>query len=837
MKKLSPLSLAVISALSATPLVSIAQQDDHAQMEEVVALASPIRDSQKAAINAKRDANNFVDVIAADTIGRFPDQNLADSLGRIPGLAIERDQGQARYINFRGAPFRYTAIAIDGVVIPGAENGRIPRFDSFPSVITSRIEANKAITADMPGESIAGYINLNTFNPFDVNGWSVATDVGLGQQTLGDGDISKFSLRTSWSNEVIGFSVFGSSNSREQITDNREYDLALVDDELQVNSLDFRSYKIKREDESIGGRLEYRFEGGLDRVYISTLKTKFTDHEQRNQFVFDFETGASYSGVAQTTGDTGYAPLVTVNRLLEDGIYENSTWTTTLGLDKQVSDWFVEAKLNYTKTENVTDLPIPYSLGGTVAASYDVSQINDPLLTLYSVGTTDALDINDVDYAATYAYIVQQSLDIESTTLKLDAERVLTVFGQSATIKAGVSYNQRDADGDAGTTYFGAFPSDSVDIGDYLTSTPWDSEFTNSIGGTYYDNVGLRNAWEQASGSLTATPDEDTQISIDETITAAYGMLVNEYSWGNLSAGLRIEQTDYTSDGNDSAYSDDNVHWLPSANININLTDDVKLRMSLTTAISRPTYSEWRGSATIDYTSSPVSVSGGNPALESEEAWGGDIAIEWYAGDASLFTAGVFNRQIDKVIYADTSTIDGGDFSDSAAGESWLYTGYVNGEDGHLSGIEVNAIIQAADFLPDALEGFGVSANATFLDSEFTTLSGSQFSLPGTSDVIFNASAFYENDSFSARLNYQYRDAWLSTTENDSMGEYWDAQQRVDLSLSYILPWNIGGDLSLYANANNLTDEIDVRYIDTPRTPNQVESYGRRYLVGVRFNY
>ncbi|MEI8650355.1 TonB-dependent receptor [Paraglaciecola sp. Hal342] len=347
----------------------------------------------------------------------------------------------------------------------------------------------------------------------------------------------------------------------------------------------------------------------------------------------------------------------------------------------------------------------------------------------------------------------------------------------------------------------------------------------------------MRNAWEQASGSLTATPDEDTQISIDETITAAYGMLVNEYSWGNLSAGLRIEQTDYTSDGNDSAYSDDNVHWLPSANININLTDDVKLRMSLTTAISRPTYSEWRGSATIDYTSSPVSVSGGNPALESEEAWGGDIAIEWYAGDASLFTAGVFNRQIDKVIYADTSTIDGGDFSDSAAGESWLYTGYVNGEDGHLSGIEVNAIIQAADFLPDALEGFGVSANATFLDSEFTTLSGSQFSLPGTSDVIFNASAFYENDSFSARLNYQYRDAWLSTTENDSMGEYWDAQQRVDLSLSYILPWNIGGDLSLYANANNLTDEIDVRYIDTPRTPNQVESYGRRYLVGVRFNY
>ena len=64
---------------------------------------TPIRDSQAAAIEAKRNANNVVDILAADTIGRFPDQNLADSLGRVPGLAIERDQGQARYINFRGA--------------------------------------------------------------------------------------------------------------------------------------------------------------------------------------------------------------------------------------------------------------------------------------------------------------------------------------------------------------------------------------------------------------------------------------------------------------------------------------------------------------------------------------------------------------------------------------------------------------------------------------------------------------------------------------------------------------------------------------------------------------
>lgn len=79
--------------------VAVAQTTSDAEMrqETVTVTATPIRDSQVAAIEAKKNADNVVDVLAADTIGRFPDQNLADSLARVPGLAVERDQGQARY--------------------------------------------------------------------------------------------------------------------------------------------------------------------------------------------------------------------------------------------------------------------------------------------------------------------------------------------------------------------------------------------------------------------------------------------------------------------------------------------------------------------------------------------------------------------------------------------------------------------------------------------------------------------------------------------------------------------------------------------------------------------
>ena len=220
-----PLAVAVAVLLAGAQV-----QAQEPEIEEVVVTASPIRDSQLAAIEAKRTALNMSDVVAADTIGRFPDQNLADSLGRLPGLAIERDQGQARFINLRGAPFRYTSIAFDGIDVPGAENGRIPRFDSFPSVITARVEANKAMLPSMPGDSIAGHINIHTYNPFDQEGFAINADLGRGEQKLGAGGIDKQGLRASWSNDSFGVVGFFSENSRDQITDNREYDLAMDPD-------------------------------------------------------------------------------------------------------------------------------------------------------------------------------------------------------------------------------------------------------------------------------------------------------------------------------------------------------------------------------------------------------------------------------------------------------------------------------------------------------------------------------------------------------------------------------------------------------------------------------
>lgn len=822
-----PLIAAVAAAVSAyaTSSASIAQESDASTeklVEEVIVSASPIRDSQQAALDAKRFADNVVDVVSSDTIGRFPDQNIADSLSRLPGIAVERDQGQARYLNMRGAPFRWTGIAFDGIDVPGAENGRIARFDSLPATITSQINANKAVLPSMPGESVAGYVDIQTFSPFAVEGFSLALDVGMGEQDLGGGDVSRNSFRGSWSNESFGIVGFYSKNSRDQVTDNREYELERDDSgTLIVNNLDFRSYFVDREDSAYGGRVEYRGQGALKSVFASTLYSEFIDEEERNQW--DFDMLAPQPGVAVSD-----VPIL-VSRLLEDGVYENSTFTNTIGADFDVGEWRMEARVNYTETEFALRLPIPQSVGGVTSGSFDLSDPEDPLLFLNQ-------PLNTIEYALTLGIDFASELNIDAVKYKLDADRDMEIFGRDSTLQMGFLFDQRESDGYAqalGLDF--AFPVQ--DINAFDTGRLWDANTTNSIGGTYFDNVGLRNAWEAQGGLGPVDVPEDQLVTIDEDIIAAYVMATTRFDWGNIVYGVRIEQTDYTSEGptGDTFLSvdDEFTNVLPSVHLNVDLRDDLKFRLSGTSGVNRPTYNEWRASAAVDVTEQEID--GGNPFLDPEEAYGADVSLEWYYSTASLLSVGAFYRSVDNVIYEDVTTVDGGLYFPPAAGEEWILNSTTNGSNGELSGLEANLMFSAVDYFDGLLGGFGFSVNITLIDSEFETIRGETLGLPGTSDAIYNASLFYENYGLSARLNYQYRDQWISPIEDPS--EVWDEMERLDATVQYTLPFDLSGaTASIYANFNNITDETDVRFAGNG-TINQAESFGSHYLVGLRINY
>ncbi len=66
-------------------------------MEEIVVVAKSIKASKMAALESKRDANNVADIISADAIGRFPDQNLADVPIHVLCLLLSARRGRCQF--------------------------------------------------------------------------------------------------------------------------------------------------------------------------------------------------------------------------------------------------------------------------------------------------------------------------------------------------------------------------------------------------------------------------------------------------------------------------------------------------------------------------------------------------------------------------------------------------------------------------------------------------------------------------------------------------------------------------------------------------------------------
>ncbi|HYD45775.1 MAG TPA: TonB-dependent receptor plug domain-containing protein, partial [Phenylobacterium sp.] len=251
-------------AACATPLVlatpAFAQvdttdslDDGGAAVSELVVTAQPIRESIAKSLEIQQASDNVVNVIAADTIGRFPDATAAGALARLPGVGVQRDQGQERYIQIRGAPTRWTTVALDGINVLGAED-RIFRFDSVPAAQISQVVLNKTLLPTMPAEALAGRVDVQTYSPIDNPGFHGFFDFGRGFVDMGDGPVKQYSGRLSWANDTWGFSLIGSHYSFEQHTDNSEPRF----DDVGITQLRITKYIITRQTESYSGRIEYR---------------------------------------------------------------------------------------------------------------------------------------------------------------------------------------------------------------------------------------------------------------------------------------------------------------------------------------------------------------------------------------------------------------------------------------------------------------------------------------------------------------------------------------------------------------------------------------------------
>ena len=54
----------------------------------------------------------------ADGVAQLPDQNAAEAVQRLPGVSVERDQGEGRFVSVRGLGPDLNSVTINGTLVP-----------------------------------------------------------------------------------------------------------------------------------------------------------------------------------------------------------------------------------------------------------------------------------------------------------------------------------------------------------------------------------------------------------------------------------------------------------------------------------------------------------------------------------------------------------------------------------------------------------------------------------------------------------------------------------------------------------------------------------------------
>jgi iron complex outermembrane receptor protein len=135
-----------------------------------------IRKSIRDSIATKRQANSIVDVVTAEDVGKFPDNNVAESLSRLPGVTVDHQFGEGEQLSIAGVEPALNRLTIDGHSVASADWGGNPSDRSSrtfnysllsPSIISQAI-VYKTPEARLQEGAIGGSVDIVTRKPLDL---------------------------------------------------------------------------------------------------------------------------------------------------------------------------------------------------------------------------------------------------------------------------------------------------------------------------------------------------------------------------------------------------------------------------------------------------------------------------------------------------------------------------------------------------------------------------------------------------------------------------------------------------------------------------------------------
>ncbi|MBB5519381.1 outer membrane receptor protein involved in Fe transport [Amphiplicatus metriothermophilus] len=152
-----------------------------------------------------------------------------------------------------------------------------------------------------------------------------------------------------------------------------------------------------------------------------------------------------------------------------------------------------------------------------------------------------------------------------------------------------------------------------------------------------------------------------------------------------------------------------------------------------------------------------------------------------------------------------------------------------NGGSGKVKGLEF-IYQQPFTFLPGFLGNTGFTGNYTYVDSE---------DIIGFSDNAFNATFYYEDERFGARLTGAYRSDFQTRLPITS-GEKTGREERgvaSTFNLDFAAQYQVTDNIELTFDVINITDEFENQTFDRLKLPDVYHHTGRNFILGARYNF
>jgi len=869
-----------------------------------------IRRGIEAAISVKKNSDLIVEAVSAEDIGKLPDVSIAESIARLPGLSAQRVAGRAQVISVRGLSPDFATTLLNGRELVSTGDNRSVEFDQYPSELLSGVVIYKTPDAGLVGQGLSGTIDMQTVRPLNfstrvvtLNARGQRNSLGKAANASATGNRLSASYIDQFADRTIGVSL----GYAHQQTPVQEEQVGFYEpwDQTSRTGLPAGTYNSggikalrrtgKTERDALMGTVEFRPTKNWTSV-VDGFWTKAKQVDTANQF----EMNLGWNGNNAPAGLNWSNPVINENGTQTGGTLLNAYplvrgmynkrddkivaagWNNKLRFESGLS---LTADVNYSRaTRNELNLENNTQLARASATNWpldnvalafktgDFSQIvptqkySDPAL----------LYLQDTIYGSGYGKV--PSVKDELTGFKLVANLPAPDFasGLFSDFEAGLNYADRSKKKRQPEGNINVGAQGPTTIASDLQYSPVDLSFAG---------LGLIPAWNVPGAVgryMTFNPGETASYLIPKAWQVKE-KAATVYLKGNLDAttfgipmrgnvGLQVVRTDQSSQSNywDSTLNNGTggvkpieggktyTDYLPSLNLSWSLPGDQTVRFALAKQMARPRVEQMNAGLEfgVNGTTGRPGATGGNPTLNPWRANAVDLSWEKYFGNKAYVAAAAYYKDLRSYIYK--QTVDGYDFSrfvvdykpqpgQPPAQLTGDFTAPYNGQGGQLKGLELTASLPL-NLISSSLNGFGITASATFNDSNISikdpdsasSVGSGPIALPGLSKRVYNLTAYYEANGFEFRISQRRRSDFIGEIGNFNGSRtlrYVVGESIVDAQIGYTFNDGPLKGLGLLAQVNNLTDEAYRTYAQSKDRPLEYIKWGRTFLLGATYKF